>query len=73
MKKKHLFTGLLILILFAAGGYFAWDHFSAQKTYIPYSQFYNLVEKGQVNTAVIKKDSIEFVLLLKKIPQKFLI
>ena len=60
MKKKHLFTGLLILIILAAGGYFAWEHFSAQKTYIPYSQFYNLVEKGQVNTAVIKKDSIEF-------------
>ena len=60
MKKKHLFTGLLILILFAAGGYFAWDHFSAQKTYMPYNQFYNLVERGQVNTAVIKKDSIEF-------------
>ena len=60
MKKKHLFTGLLLLIILAAGGYFAWEHFSAQKTYIPYSQFYNLVEKGQVNTAVIKKDSIEF-------------
>ena len=60
MKKKHLFTGLLILIIFAAGGYFAWDHFSAQKTYMPYNQFYNLVERGQVNTAVIKKDSIEF-------------
>ena len=60
MKKKHLFTGLLILILFAAGGYFAWEHFSAQKTYMPYNQFYNLVERGQVNTAVIKKDSIEF-------------
>ena len=60
MKKKHLFTGLLILILFAVGGYFAWEHFSAQKTYMPYNQFYNLVERGQVNTAVIKKDSIEF-------------
>ena len=60
MKKKHLFTGLLILILFAAGGYFAWEHFSAQKTYMPYNQFYNLVEKGQVNTVVIKKDEIEF-------------
>jgi cell division protease FtsH len=60
MKKKHLFTGLLILILFAAGGYFAWEHFSAQKTYMPYNQFYNLVERGQVNTAVIKKDTIEF-------------
>ena len=60
MKKKHLFTGLLILIILAAGGYFAWEHFSTQKTYIPYSQFYNLVEKGQVITAVIKKDSIEF-------------
>ena len=60
MKKKHLFTGLLLIIILAAGGYFAWEHFSAQKTYIPYSQFYNLVEKGQVNTAVIKKDSIEF-------------
>ncbi len=60
MKKKHLFTGFLILILFAAGGYFAWEHFSAQKTYMPYNQFYNLVERGQVNTAVIKKDTIEF-------------
>ncbi len=60
MKKKHLFTGLVILILFAAGGYFAWEHFSAQKTYMPYNQFYNLVERGQVNTAVIKKDTIEF-------------
>ena len=60
MKKKHILSGFLIVIIFAVGGYFAWQHFSTKKTYMPYSRFYSLVEQGQVNSAVIKEDSIEF-------------
>ena len=60
MKRRNLFTFIIILIVLCAAGYFAWDYFSVKKTYMPYSNFYELVEKNQVVTAVIKSDSIEF-------------
>ncbi len=60
MKRKSLFVYGLLLIALCAAGYFAWDYFSAKKTYMPYSNFYELVEKNQVAAAVIKSDSIEF-------------
>ena len=60
MKRKSLFVYGLLLIALCAAGYFAWDYFSVKETYMPYSNFYELVEKNQVTTAVIKSDSIEF-------------
>ena len=60
MKRKNLFIYIIILIGLAVAGYFAWDYFSAKKTYVPYSQFYELLEKNQVSSALIKADSIEF-------------
>ena len=62
MKKRRLFTLVVfILAILAATGYFAWDYFAAKKTYVPYSKFYELVEKEQVESVVIKKDAIEFI------------
>ena len=61
MKKRRLFTlAVFILAILATGGYFVWDYFAAKKTYVPYSKFYELVEKEQVTVARIKADSIEF-------------
>ena len=61
MKRKNRFIYFILLIAFAAAGYFAWDYFAAKKTYVPYSKFYELVEKEQVESVVIKKDAIEFI------------
>ena len=62
MKKRRLFTFVVfIFALLAIAGYFAWDYFAAKKTYVPYSKFYELVEKEQVESVVIKKDAIEFI------------
>ena len=60
MKKNKLLITILVLAILAAGAYFAWDYFSTKKTYVPYSKFYELVEKEQVAVARIKVDSIEF-------------
>ena len=60
MKKNKLLITIFILAILAIAGYFAYDYFSAKKTYIPYSQFYELLEKNQVASALIKADSIEF-------------
>ena len=60
MKRRNGFILIILLLVLAAGGYFAWDYFSAKKTYMPYSNFYELVEKDQVSQALIKADSIEF-------------
>ena len=61
MKKRRLFILVVFIIALVAGGYFAWDYFAAKKTYVPYSKFYELVEKEQVESVVIKKDAIEFI------------
>ena len=60
MKKNKLFLTIILIALVAVAGYFAWDYFSAKKTYMPYSRFYELIEKNQVATSTIKTDSIEF-------------
>ena len=60
MKRKKIYICIVGLIAFCVAGYFAWDYFSTKKTYVPYSKFYELVEKEQVATARIKADSIEF-------------
>ena len=60
MKRRKVLICLIGLIVLSTVGYFAWEHFSAKKTYMPYSRFYSLVEQKQVNSVVIKEDSIEF-------------
>ncbi|MBR5400337.1 MAG: ATP-dependent metallopeptidase FtsH/Yme1/Tma family protein [Treponema sp.] len=60
MKRKSLFIWIIILAALCAGAYFAWDYFGAKKTDISYSNFYKLIEAGQVDSVVIKEDSIEF-------------
>ena len=60
MKRKSFLFTIICLIILAAGGYFAYDYFSTGKTYISYSTFYELVEKGQIDTVVLKADSIDF-------------
>ena len=60
MKKRRLFILIVFIIALVAGGYFAWDYFAAKKTYVPYSKFYELLEKDQVAAVRIKADSIEF-------------
>ena len=60
MKKKYSFIVILILLVIAVGAYFAWDYFSQKKTAVPYTKFYELVGAGQIESAVIKEDSIEF-------------
>ncbi len=60
MKRRKVLICLIGLIVLSTVGYFAWEHFSAKKTYMPYSRFYSLVEQKQVNSVLIKEDSIEF-------------
>ncbi len=60
MKRRNGFVLIILLLALAAGGYFAWDYIGAKKTYMPYSNFYELVEKDQVSQVLIKADSIEF-------------
>ena len=60
MKRRNGFICIVVLIALCATGYFTWDYFSAKKTYVSYSKFYELVEKNQVSAARIKADSIEF-------------
>ena len=50
----------MLLLIAVVGGYFAWDYFGAKKTFVAYSNFYELAGKGQVDKAVIKEGSIEF-------------
>ena len=60
MKKNKLLILIIILGILTAVGYFAWDYFAGKKTQLPYSKFYELAGVGQVDSAVIKADSIEF-------------
>jgi cell division protease FtsH len=60
MKKKPLFLLILLLLALIAGGYFAWDYFGNKKTELPYSKFYELAGAGQIDSAVIKEDQIDF-------------
>ena len=60
MKRRKVLICFFGLIILCTVGYFAWEHFSAKKTYMPYSRFYTLVEQKQVNSVLIKEDSIEF-------------
>ena len=60
MKRRNGFICIVVLIALCATGYFTWDYFSAKKTYVSYSKFYELVEKNQVSAARIKADLIEF-------------
>ena len=60
MKRRKFLICFFGLIILCTVGYFAWEHFSAKKTYMPYSRFYSLVEQKQVNSVLIKEDSIEF-------------
>lgn len=60
MKKKPLFFLILLLLIAATGGYFAWNYFGNKKTELAYSKFYELAGAGQVDSAVLKADSIEF-------------
>ena len=60
MKRRKVLICLIGLIVLCSVGYFAWEYFSAKKTYMPYSRFYSLVEQKQVNSVLIKEDSIEF-------------
>ena len=60
MKKNKLLILIIILGILAAVGYFAWDYFAGKKIQLSYSKFYELAGKGQVDSAVIKADSIEF-------------
>lgn len=60
MKRNRRFTIIICLILIAAGAYFTWDYFAGKKTELPYSKFYELVQNGQIDSVLIKADSIEF-------------
>ncbi len=63
MRKNKKTVGLIcsiLLLIGVVGGYFAWDYFGAKKTFVAYSNFYELAGKGQVDKAVIKEGSIEF-------------
>ena len=60
MKRRSLFFTIILIAVLAVGAYFSWDYFGAKKTYMNYSNFYELVEKKEVATALIKADSIEF-------------
>ena len=59
-KKSVGLVCLLLILIIAAGGYFAWSYFSEKKTYIAYSNFYELAGAGQIDSAVIKEGVIEF-------------
>ncbi len=59
-KSVGLICSMLLFVLIAGGGYFAWDYFADKKTELPYSKFYELAGAGQVDSAVLKADSIEF-------------
>ena len=63
MLKNKKTTGLIcsmLLLIVVIGGYFAWDYFAGKKIQLSYSKFYELAGEGQVDSAVIKADSIEF-------------
>ncbi len=60
MKKKYSFIVILILLVAAAGAYFAWEHFSQKKTAVPYAKFYELAGAGQIESAIIKEGAIDF-------------
>ena len=60
MKRRNLFIYVIALLVLCLGGYFAWDYFGNKKTELAYSKFYELAGAGQVDSAVIKADSIEF-------------
>ncbi len=61
MKRRNLFIyAISLIVLVGLGGYFVWDYFADKKTELPYSKFYELVGAGQVDSAVLKADSIEF-------------
>ncbi len=59
-KSVGLICSMLLFVLIAGGGYFAWTQLVEKRTYLAYSKFYELAGAGQVDSAVLKADSIEF-------------
>ena len=59
-KSVGLICSMLLFVLIAGGGYFAWTQLAEKRTYLPYSKFYELLGAGQIDSAVIKEGGIEF-------------
>ena len=56
----------MLLLIAVVGGYFAWNWFGNKKTELAYSKFYELAGAGQVDSVILKADSIEFTSLGKE-------
>lgn len=60
MKKNKLTWILLLLLVIGGGAYYYWDAWSFKAEKIPYSSFYENVEKHFVESATISEDKITF-------------
>lgn len=62
MKKNKLPVVSAVVLLLVVALWFAVDYFSAKKTYVSYSVFYEQMEENHIDSVQINKKQIEFSL-----------